>query len=333
MGKLVAALKTLASSLLISAVHFMPAHAVTLGASPLATYIDAEGEPARLNAIMQEAFSRMGTELELTVMRRAFLGSGLLSGKLDGEYAFQDLDTQHDKFVYSEPYLPLYLYATSKSQSVTEIRLIPHLQDSRVAIENRFGNTDRFRLLKDIKWSRNPTTYDAFRQLADERAPYLISTRLLIDELNRLLRDDGEELLHFSAAPLISSGLRISLSKKLPDAQQTIASFNETIAQMHKDGTFNQLLGVAWLSKDIDGDGTAEYISSADVAHAKIEPGILALAFSLDGVPANDSSEFIIDGTRYADWQAAATALAEVTPSLRPSLLDPEVYKRMIRRW
>lgn len=333
MGKLVAVLKKLACGILISAVTFMPVHAVTLGASPLATYIDDEGEPARLNAIMQEAFSRMDTELELTVMRRAFLGSGLLSGKLDGEYAFQDLDNQHDKFVYSAPYLPLYLYATSKAQRVTDIRLIPHLADSRVAVENRFGNTDRFRLLKDIKWSRNPSTYDAFRQLADERAPYLISTRLLIDEFNRLLRDDNEELLHFSAAPLIRSNLRVSLRQDLPGAEAVIESFNEVIAGMQQDGTYNQLLGVAWLTKDTNGDGVAEYISSVDVAHARLEPGILSLAYSLDGVKATPASTFIIDGTRYDNWQAAAAALSDITPALRPSLLDPEVYERMIKRW
>ena len=321
------------AGLWFSMLFFGSASAVTLGASSFATYVDAEGEPARLNAIVEEAFSRMGEDLQLEVMRQAFLGSGLLSGDLDGEFAFIDLGSKKSSFLYSESYLPLLLYVSSKSEDVKQIRLIPHLDRNRVAIENRFANTPKFRLIKDIKWSRNPSSFDAFRQLADDRAPYLMTSYLLVDEFNRLLRADGEEMLHYSAAPLVKTSFHISLSTKIDNAAQLLADFNDTIKAMQTDGTYNRLLGVTWLTQDTDGDGIAEYITSTDVTHAKIEPGLLTLAYSLDGKPVGDNANFIVDGKRFATWSDAKQALQTVTPSLRPSLLDPDVYKRMIQRW
>ncbi|GGW82633.1 substrate-binding periplasmic protein [Alteromonas halophila] len=318
--------------LLIAQVSSVQAESLTLAASPFTTYVDDEGEPARLSQIIREAFSRMDQDLQLNVMRQAFLGSSLLSGRADGEFAYLDLGDRKSNFVYSKPYLPAYLYAASKAQSVQRVKLIPHLHDYRVAIENRFANTPRFRLIKDIKWSRNPSSFDVFRQIADDRAPYLITTRLLIDEFNRLLSRDGEELLLLSAAPLVSTGLHLSLNKKHADAQTVITRFDETIATMQRDGSFNRLLGIAWLTRDVDGDGVADYISSSDVAHEVKDADALNYTYPLDATQTGDASSFYVDGKKYDDWQDVAPLIAD-SGSIRPSLLDPEVYARMIQRW
>ncbi|MEL7387999.1 MAG: hypothetical protein AAGJ33_09885, partial [Pseudomonadota bacterium] len=160
-----------ASLLLSSASANENRASVTLGAAPFETYVSNDGEPARLNAIVSEAFDSTELDIRLHVMRDAFLGSALLTGKIDGEFAYVNLGEDNSQFILSDIYLPLYLYAVSKRDNVNHITLFPHLKDNRVAIENRFANTPELRMLKEVKWSRNPSTFDAFRQLADERAP------------------------------------------------------------------------------------------------------------------------------------------------------------------
>lgn len=318
--------------LLIAQLGFVRAEPLVLAASPFTTYVDDEGEPARLNAIITEAFSRMGQDIELNVMRQAFLGSALLSGKAHGEYAYIDLDDRNSKFVFSDAYLPVYLYAASKTVSVQRVKLIPHLHDYRVAVENRFANTPRFRLIKDIKWSRNPSVYDAFKQIADDRAPYLMTTRLLIDEFNRLLDQDDEELLLLSAAPLVTTGIHLSLSQKHPDAEALIDRFNQTIKGMHRDGTFNRLLGIAWLTHDVDGDGVADYVSSSEAIHEIKDEAALNYTYPLDSTRLGETSSFYVDGKKYENWSDVAPLIAD-SGDARPSLLDPEVYARMLQRW
>ncbi|MBU2977261.1 transporter substrate-binding domain-containing protein [Alteromonas sp. C1M14] len=305
---------------------------IKLGASSLATYVDNGGEPAKLNHIVEEAFTRMGEDVELQVLRRAFLGSALSAGQIDGEFAFLDLDPKKTGLLYSQPYLPLKLFVASKRPDVIDINLIPQLRDSRIAIENRFANTDQIRGIREIKWSRNPTTFDAFKQFADERAPYLMTSALLIDEFNRLLVKDNEEPVFRSAAPLITGGFYLTLTDNSADSAQLMARFNATIETMQTDGSYNRLLGLPWIIKDVDNDGVGDYVSTKQLSHLT-DPALLTHAYSLDNSQPNTGSLFVIDGTKYDSWEEANDILGVTAPTMRDSLLDPEIYKKIIRQW
>ena len=226
----------------VSQLHAAP---TKLGAASFETYISDDGEPARVNTLLEKVFQKAELDIQLQVMRQAFLGSSVLTGKLDGEFAYVNLGEDSSNYILSDIYLPIYLYAVSKEADVEAIKLFPHLKDNRVAIENRFANTPSFRLLKDIKWSRNPTTFDAFRQLADDRAPYLITTQLLARELNILLANDNEETLHFSAKPLAKTGFQIAISKNVANAERIVAQFNQAVSTMQNSGELNQPLELA----------------------------------------------------------------------------------------
>ena len=304
-----------------------------LGASQLPTYVDDEGEPARLNNLVKEAFERMGEPLEVSVMRPAFLGSAILSGALDGNYAFIDLDNEKSNMKYSKSYMPLYLYAVSKNDSVKEVALIAHLQDRRVAIDNRFSNTDTIRLIKDVKWGRNPSTYDAFKQLADNRAYYLVTSRLLIDEFNRLLRNENEEMVYLSARPLVTAGFKLALREDVSGADARLQRFDQVIDAMQRDGSYNRLLGITWLTKDVNGDGSADFISSSQVMHQALAPRVLEYALALDTTSVDDTSVFVVDGTLYTSATDAFSALQSAEVGARPSLLDTDIYERILQRW
>jgi len=302
-----------------------------LGAASFETYISDDGEPARINALLEKVFQKAELDIQLQVMRQAFLGSSVLTGKLDGEFAYINLGEDSSNYVLSDIYLPIYLYAVSKDAEVQDVKLFPHLKDNRVAIENRFANTPSFRLLKNIKWSRNPTTFDAFRQLADDRAPYLITTQLLARELNILLANDNEETLHFSAKPLAKTGFQIAISKNVANAKNIIAQFNQAVSIMQNTGEFNQPLALAWLTKDVNGDGVADFVGHSSITNAS---DLLTTAYSLDGKPTSESSAFYIDGERYDSLEDARAALpSKDSTQPRESLLDKTTYQQLLRRW
>ena len=305
------------------------AQPVSLVASSFSTFVDNEGEPARLNAIVTEAFSLMGEDVDLQVMRQAFLGSALRAKRADGEFAYIDLGDKDSEYFYSKAYLPLHLYVASKKPIAENIKLLPHLNDKRVAIENRFANTPTFRRLKDIKWSRNPSSYDAFKQIADDRAPLLLSSRLLIDELNRLVQHDNEEILFLSPVPLLKTGVHLSLHKDIRNAQALIKSFEDAIDTMQYTGRFNVLLGLSWLTKDINGDGVADFIGSKDTTS---RASLTLASHPLDKHAPSAKSLYVIDGVEYPSLDEANRVLPE-NVSNRASYLDAEVYKRILQRW
>lgn len=310
---------------------YLHAASITLAASSFETYISDDGESARINALLEKVFQKAQLDIELRVMREAFLGSSVLTGKVDGEFAYVNLGEDNGNFFLSNTYLPVYLYAVSKSGDVEDVRLFPHLKDNRVAIENRFANTPSFRLLKDIKWSRNPTTYDAFRQLADDRAPYLITTQLLARELNILLANDNEETLHFSAKPLAKTGFQLAISKNVANAQNVIKQFNQAVSSMQDNGEFNAPLAIAWLTKDVNGDGVADFIGHSSITTVS---DVLSAAYSIDGKPTSERSAYYVDGKAYASIEAARAALTKNEGSQpRHSLLDKATYQQLLRRW
>lgn len=312
----------------VSQLHAAP---TKLGAASFETYISDDGEPARINALLEKVFQKAELDIQLQVMRQAFLGSSVLTGKLDGEFAYINLGEDSSNYVLSDIYLPIYLYAVSKDAEVQEVKLFPHLKDNRVAIENRFANTPSFRLLKNIKWSRNPTTFDAFRQLADDRAPYLITTQLLARELNILLANDNEETLHFSAKPLAKTGFQIAIGKNVANAKNIIAQFNQAVSTMQNKGEFNQPLALAWLTKDVNGDGVADFVGHSSITNAS---DLLTTAYSLDGKLTSESSAFYIDGERYDSLEDARAALpSKDSTQPRESLLDKTTYQQLLRRW
>ncbi len=304
-----------------------------LASIPLATYVADRDEPARIKDIVTEAFQRNQIEVNLSVLRPAFLGSGLSNKSLDGDFAFLDLDHKKGNFVYSKPFLPLYLVAVSKRPHVKNVHSLPHLQDSRVAIDNRFVNTDQMRLEKAIKWSRNPNTYDAFRQLADGRSAALVTSSLLLHEFNLLLTEHKEAPLFSSPVPLVTAHFMMAVRADVPQIKTLLSKFDSSIEQMQQDGTYNRLLQLRWLLKDVNNDGKAEFISSTDVLDKNVLQPNKQDAFTLDGVAPAASPSYIIDGTEVNSWQEVQSLLPQAKKPERKSLLDETIYSRMMRRW
>jgi polar amino acid transport system substrate-binding protein len=314
---------------------------VTLAAAPFETYVSDDGEPARVNSLVSAALAQSGTDAKLKVMRQAFLGSAVRAKKVDGEYALIDMGQQTEGVITSNVFLPLYLYAASKDADVEQIDIFPHLKRNRVAIENRFANTPNFRLIKDIKWSRNPSTFDAFRQLADDRAPYLITSELLIREFNTLLANDREETLHYSAKPLMKSGFQLAIRDDVPNAQNIIDNFNTAVSAMQKNGQYNKLLQISWLRKDINQDGIADYIGHSHITRAS---SLLKAAYNLDSTPVSEDSVFVIDGNIFTSKAEAFKTLSDIEKNSTAveksnainegiSLLDATTYETLLKRW
>ena len=215
---------------------------VTLVGTTYPTFVEDGDETSRYTAIVEDAFSRLNTSVDIKVMRQAFLGSALRSGKADGHVAFMDLDERDADRLYSIPYARAELYLASRNESVTTVSQFSFIANERVATENRFANTAQLRPLEGVRWSRNPTTFDVFKQIGDDRAEYIFADKRLIDEFNRMLSAANRPPLYFSPNPLITTTLHISLPKSLDNAQAIMAAFNQQISAMEEDGTLTKLL-------------------------------------------------------------------------------------------
>lgn len=306
---------------------------ITLVANPLPTLVSEGSENARLNQLVEQAFIELGVNVELAVDRPAFSGSGLLTGKYDGEFAHFGLQERRNKLLYSKAYLPALLYVASRKYPLDDVTQFSHIRNSRVATTNRIANTPAMRNIKAVSWVRNPTLYDMFSQLSEKRADYVFEDWLVLTEFNRMLTNDGEKPLFVSPNPLVSSAMVLSLRKDYPNAQQVLDSFDSYIRDIQRDGRFNQAMAVGWTSMDINGDGTADWITSAQMHHDDVPPMSQKGVLPLDKTQPGEASLFVIDGEQFTSWPDAQAKLNDQPVLPRPTLLDREIYKRMLQRW
>lgn len=318
---------------LLTSTAVYSAEPLNLVANPLPTLVAEDNEPARINVLIAKALSSIDLPATLHIDRPAFSGSGLLTGKYDGEYAFLSLNDKRNGFLYSNAYLPANLYLTSRKTPLDDISHFSHIRNGRVAAENRLANTPPLRLVKAVSWVRNPTVFDSFKQLSEQRAEYLLEDELLLREFNRLLVEYRERPLYSSIKPIVQASLHLSIRADHPQAQKAINAFNTYIANAQQDGTYNNILGLSWISKDVDDDGVADWITSSSVPHPLSSTDALTGTFALDSTKPSQASKYLVDGEVLPDWAAVQAKLAGAPKTTRKSYLDHEVYKRMMNRW
>jgi ABC-type amino acid transport substrate-binding protein len=303
------------------------------------TFTSDGSHSARLNQFVEQAFERAGYQVRITIERPAFAGSGLNTGRYDGQIDFIDLNPEQSQFSYSQQYFPLNLHLISKNADIEDVRTFSQIRNARVAVENRYASSPTLRLVSEVKWSRNPSTFESIANLADERSNYLLSDSLMFAEFNRLLSAENEEVVHKSQEPLFKTGLQVSLNNRLENANNILAAFDQAARAMLQEGSVNSIFGIEWILADIDQDGVADFITSSEVQHTAQFPSFQSLtdsAYSWDDTKPADASQIIVDGQTLPDWEAVKEAIVQASDApnaQRSSFLDANAYKNILRKW
>lgn len=307
---------------------------LTLVAEEHELFVATSPSAAKLSVIVKTAFDRMGESLKLDVMRPAFIKGAISSGRVGGEFAATDLTPKRPNLLYSDSYFRFELVAASRDTSANRILSINDLDGQRVAVINLFANTPPLREFKRISWSRNPITFDALKQLAEKRTPYLLASKHYINELNTLLYDNHRQLLNVSPQVLISTGVSIGVNKDINNAASIIDRFNSEIRSMKQDGTFNKLLSVQWILADINDDGFAEWITAAD--HETLtqnDAPHYPYFLHLDESAISPSMPIYIDGKKTSLAHGVAGLPSPFMRGSAAAKLDTGHYQGLLKDW
>ena len=316
-----------------------PLHLVT---TEWETFTSDGSHSARLNDFVQQAFARAGYEVTITIERPAFAGSGLNTGKYHGRIDFIDLNPQQAGFSYSQRYFPINLHLISKTADIESVRTFSQIRNARVAVENRYAASPSLRLVKQVKWSRNPTTFQSIANLAGERSDYLLSDSLIFNEFNRLLVAEEQEQLHKTTDAMFVTGLHVSLNNSIQSNIAILAAFDNVTRAMLADGSVNRAFGLEWILADINDDGSADWISSTHVNHPHLNAttfpnDVRQSAFQWDDSRVSSEAVIVIDGQYFSHWPEAVDWLkSQISAEQqleRSSFLDASAYNKILSRW
>lgn len=215
------------------------AQEVKLVGNKVETFINDRNQPSRLTALVGAALK--DTPHVITATTQAWSGSGLRSGLFDGYIDHYSLNSPQRNYVYSAPYVRLYLHVASTEASAVYTNSLDQLNRERVGLETRFANTDQVRSERSVSWARTQSFFNNIEQLAGQRVNYIVADKVMLDEMNKMLVAVDQETLYISSQPLFTVDISIGMRNDFAGAQTLLDSFNSGIEILRNSGDYDAI--------------------------------------------------------------------------------------------
>ena len=139
-------------------------------------------------------------------------------------------------------------------------------------------------------------------KLLSDEIDYMLVDALIIQYMLKYQLNDVTAHLAIGQKPLLVKSLHLGLRKDVENAEGILKEFDEEIAEMIADGTFNDILELNWVQADIDGDGVVELVLGGDLAGTSAPDNIYGLMMDESYRSKNGPKQYYVDGKMYESW-------------------------------
>ncbi len=263
-----------------------------------APFTDVEGKPRIALALVHEALRRAGVRVETT-----FVGPGALLPTVkeqghDGSEALWKSPDREEWLYYSEPYLQNRLVLLARRGTDVSATQIAQLKGKKLGVVREYAYGPEILEAKNVKLISGDSDEANLKALLEGKLDYIVVDDLLVHQLFDAEPKKSQALLAVGQHPIVLRGLHLALRKDYPNAQSLLKRFDEQMATLRRDGTYNRMLNVHWLLTDADGDGADELILAGNQAGQAAPSG----RYQLFGAPTNSAPRILIEGQIYEDW-------------------------------
>ena len=262
-------------------------------------FTGAKGEPRVALSLTERALERAGYDSVTSFVPDGQLTPKLEQGEFDGSPALWRGTDREQFLLYSKPYLENRLVLLARKGSRVSVASLAELKGKRVALVEGYAYGEAVDSAAGPEFVRGASESANVQALLAGKVDYVLLDDLVAEYLFEQNPKDAPLRLEVGKVSIATRTLHFAVRKDLPDAQRLIDRFNDAIASMVGDGTYNQALQVDWIRADVDGDGRLEMIPRGD---------------RLGTAPPQRSYELFSPAT-----VAAATAGAGVAPHTAPT--------------
>lgn len=202
-------------------------------------FISDTGDVSRLTDLVSAALK--DTPHVITATTQAWSGSGLRNGRFDGYVDHYSLNEPERNYVYSTPYVQLYLHVASTRARAVDINRLDQLNRERVGLEIRFANTDQVRSERSVSWARTQDFFSNVKQLAERRVDYIVADKITLKEFNKLLIAVDREPLYLSARPLFTVGVSLGIHTDYPAVDDVLKEFEAGIQALQSTNEYDDI--------------------------------------------------------------------------------------------
>jgi polar amino acid transport system substrate-binding protein len=275
-----------------------------LASSVWAPFTDVDGKPHVALDVVHEALHRSNVGFDTKILDFADAIEGIREARFDGSEALWKTAEREKFLLYSDAYLENRLVLLARVGTDVSAKKLADLAGKKVGLVRSYAYGPEVDGVSGVDFARNADEPTNLKALLKGELDYILVDELVVHRLFADQKEKAELLLTAGQTPILIRGLHFGLRKDLPGAAEIIASFNQAILALARDGTYNHLLGVNWIAADTDQDGNPEL-----VAHGKqVGAAPPAQHYRIAGSTTTTAPHFVIEGRTYEDWQSVPEA-------------------------
>lgn len=262
-------------------------------------FTDEKGEKSIALDIVEEALKNINITTNFEIINFGSVIDKIKSGSSDGSAALWKDKSREEYLAFSEPYLQNQLILIGRKGSNVAVSSFIELENKRIGVVENYAYGEEINQGKNNEIIAGISDQQNLERLISEEIDYFLVDALLIQYLLKYQLNDVREFLEIGENPMIVKSLHLAIRKDIPDADQILAKFNESIVSMMTDGSYNEILELNWVKADVDGDGILELILAGSEAGTSAPDNSYNILYSEQNKTAGG---FYVDGTKYNSW-------------------------------
>jgi polar amino acid transport system substrate-binding protein len=268
-----------------------------------APYTDVEGQKRIAIELVHSALIRIGLEPSTRVFPAGVqVMPKIEMGKFDGSVALWRDEERARYLQFSQPYLENRLVLVARKDVAVDAESFDQLKGKRVALVKGYAYGREVEQAKGPEFVYGPSNDENLKSLLSGAVDYLLADALLVHQMFQNFPDEAERLLAVGRTSLVKRSLHFAIRKDYPSSAEIVRRFDAEIGRMMMDGSFNHVLGVAWVLADVDGDGRAELVAGAKAGTEEPEAGFAVRKEPAEAM-ATLERQFVIGGKVYDRWE------------------------------
>jgi ABC-type amino acid transport substrate-binding protein len=274
---------------------------VKLGADIWPPFTDVSENTSILTVLVQEALYRRNINSDIEFDKWKDVMNKIDGGELDGSPALWESPERMEKYFFSKPYLYSQLVLVGRKGSDVGATSFKDLEGKKIGIVQDYAYGD-FEGRDKVELIDGKGNQNNLEKLLSGDIEYMLVDALIIQYMLKYQLNDVTAHLAIGQRPLMTKSLHLGLRKNVENAESILREFDEEIAEMIADGTFNKILELNWIQADIDGDGVVELVLGGDLAGTSAPQNIYGLMMDESYRQKNEPKQYYVDGKLYESW-------------------------------
>jgi len=274
---------------------------VKLGADIWPPFTDVSENTSILTVLVQEALYRRNINSDIEFDKWKDVMNKIDGGELDGSPALWESPERMEKYFFSKPYLYSQLVLVGRKGSDVGATSFKDLEGKKIGIVQDYAYGD-FEGRDKVELIDGKGNQNNLEKLLSGDIEYMLVDALIIQYMLKYQLNDVTAHLAIGQRPLMTKSLHLGLRKNVENAESILREFDEEIAEMIADGTFNEILELNWIQADVDGDGVVELVLGVDLAGTSAPQNIYGLMMDESYRQKNEPKQYYVDGKLYESW-------------------------------